>query len=242
MRYLLALLLLASSASADRIAVSGCSQTRDWIGDGVVPGYEDIVGEDLFSTASGYGGGTVSRWIMPGSASTGYLAQFENNTDGTENFILAQLCVRNGQGSYADVLTLIDELKARVPGVPVYLMPLDVPTATCANSGYEESISFMNQAVTDSIALQGPVLDPPYAPNETRDGCHPNAAGAARMTATVQAWLAGEPMPPPPPPPPPPSCSGEPNQCRDNCDNDGDGYVDRNDPQCTSPYDDDEGM
>ena len=68
-------------------------------------------------------------------------------------------------------------------------MPLDVGPPNCGFGDLAATIDFANQAVANGLALMGPVIDPPYSQSETRDGCHPNDAGAARATEIVLEWL-----------------------------------------------------
>ena len=174
----------------ERIALSGCSQTRDWIGDGEPTGFEEITGVDLFTDSTEFGGGDVTNWIAPNST---YMQLYTDAVTGTEDAILAQICVsRVVTTTYENVVTLINLIATEAPGRPIYLMPLDVSaesSGNCNHAGYEESVAFIDQAVEDGLALHGPAIDPLYANSETRDGCHPNDVGAARMTDTVVAWL-----------------------------------------------------
>ncbi len=177
------------TARAESIALAGCSQTRSWVGDGGRAGYEDITGENLFTYAGTFGGGSIDKW----SNGSSYMTDFRNATNGTEEIILLQVCVFANIGTtYGDLVALIELLKVEVPGAPVYLQPLDVSpqsSPSCKIAGYDESVQFIQEAVTNGIALQGPWMLPLYSAVETVDGCHPNNRGAARMVETIQAWL-----------------------------------------------------
>ena len=174
---------------AESIALAGCSQTRSWVGDGGRTGYEDITGENLFTNAGTFGGGSIDKW----TDSSSYITDFRNATDGTEKIVLLQVCVVADIGTtYGDLFALIELLKAEVPGVPVYLQPLDVSpqsSPSCNYAGYDESVQLIQEAVTSGIALQGPWMLPLYSAVETVDGCHPNNTGTARMAETIRAWL-----------------------------------------------------
>ena len=177
----------------DRIAVVGCSQTRDWVGDGRPAGFEDLTGQDRFSDASPYGGGAVHVWLERGSR----MDDFRDGLAGDEQAILLQLCITAMDPvTYDDVATLVGLLLNEVPDVPVYVMPLDVSadSAGCELANTDLSFALMEEAVVSGLALQGPVLDPLYSLEETRDRCHPNDEGARRMTDTVLAWLGEPPL------------------------------------------------
>jgi len=178
-----------------KIALAGCSQTREWVGDGTSHGYEDITGVNLFTSAGAFGGGSIEKWVEGSS----YIEAFRRATDRTEDAILAQVCVHNSRPvTYADLERMINLLKAEVSGVPVYLQPLDVAPPGCSKAGYTTSVALINQAVSNGLALQGPQTLPLYSPNETRDGCHPNDTGAARTAEIVKAFFGGTTSLPPP--------------------------------------------
>lgn len=170
----------------ERIALAGCSQTRHWVGEGPVLGYEDITGEDLFTSASEMGGGSVEAW----TEGSRYIELFRRATDGTEDAILAQVCVHNSRRvTYADLEEMVRLLRAEVPGVPVYLQPLDAAPPSCRRADYETSVALIDTAASRGLANRGPHMIPVYAEAETLDGCHPNDRGAARQTETVRTFL-----------------------------------------------------
>ena len=201
----------------DRIALAGCSQTRDWskfgpwpvgfespsVGVGTPTGPVAGAGFDLFHGIKNFGNAHMAIWADPNGAP---MTGFRSKLDGREDIILYQLCVTND--SPGDINTLrqvLDNLEGAAPWADggTYIMPLDVSTesAGCSFAGYDRSVTLMQEAIARGWARQGPWMLPLYGPTEVQsapdgtgnvragDRCHPNNFGAARQSAEVVRWL-----------------------------------------------------
>lgn len=179
------------------IALAGCSQTEYWVGDQTgIDGYRQLfpANANVFTSAVGMSGGTLKNWADSLSSE---MDLFRAATTGNEDAILFQVCTQRFAplATATDMTNAINNLTAEVPGVPIYLMPLDVagpddvPAGVCNQAAYDLSVTLIDGAIAASEALQGPEILPLYSAGETSDGCHPTEAGTARAAPIIDAWL-----------------------------------------------------
>jgi len=157
-------------------------------------GYRDLYDPDVFSDSTNLPGLDVTQYTSP---TGGGMTTFNAAVTGVEDFVLFQVCVAGeGGAAQADLDAAIANLKASVPGAPLYLMPLDVSGSSsgCARSGYNTSVSLIAASVANGDALMGPEILPLYDATEVQGGqdlCHPNDAGATRAAGIVDVWVQG---------------------------------------------------
>lgn len=139
------------------------------------------------------GAATISRWADGGRAwgryddlrpGSGYTGAWVN------------LCQNINQGplTQADVLSVLDLIWDRDPGIPVWLSPLNYYTDDdCAQTG-GNLIPDQGAVLADMISSQhsdvhrGPDLGP-LSDSMTSDNCHPNAAGEALVGGQLEGFF-----------------------------------------------------
>lgn len=183
------------------IAPVGCSQTAAVLGyrrvDGTVLGYRQLYSPDIFNSAKKYNGGTIDKWArsINETLNKDYFDLMISRITGQEDAVWWQLCAI-GSVSWSKTLDVYNEIQRVAPGVPIYVSPLDVSKVSSPDCGLnvnrDQTVSYADRLVSEGKALPGPVLWPPYGPSEVvGDGCHPNAAGAARHAQLLHEFFAG---------------------------------------------------
>lgn len=161
----------------------GCSVTRD-----AVTGYDLVGGARLWPPeAVSYSGGSVSRWAMTVDVEAGQWRDFTAAlaANPTTRGLWVQLCTA---GTPADdvesAIALLDELRARLPGVPIWVSAQPGYVAhecgIAGPTGPDRMQDLADELVRRGHAFTGPLLGP-LTVEQTLDGCHANADGQRLM-------------------------------------------------------------
>lgn len=180
------------------IGVIGCSNTDD-----SAQGYEEASSLDLLSWGP-LGGGSLTNWGTPEREEYPIYWGFYDERRPADGYdgVWFQVCIRAselasatlGQGDIDRVTHVIEQIKARDPGIPIFISPIHTFIGICpalGEFGEELSANTVNWALTNLSGLTpGPLLGP-LAQNQTRDGCHPNKVGRALVGAQLVAFFDG---------------------------------------------------
>ena len=180
------------------IGVIGCSNTDD-----SAQGYDEASTLNLLSWGP-LGGGSLTNWGTTTREEYPIYWGFYDERRPADGYDGAwvQVCIRGsemadatlGQADMDRMAHVIDQIKARDPSIPIWISPMNAFVEVCpavGEHGQELSANAVNWAVANiSGVSQGPLLGP-LAPNQTRDGCHPNKAGRALIGAQLVAFFDG---------------------------------------------------
>jgi len=181
-------------AASPTVGYIGCSNT--WK---TVEGYHKFAnGGNIWEADQNYGGGDVVTWASETSNSNPYWAEFAKlyAAHPQPKTLWIQLCVRSYSTydqAYSAAITVINEAKRRVPGVPIYISGLNdfTPLDICQNSG--PSGTTYSRQIADVLSSSGTVLKGPVLSaltrQQTSDGCHPNDEGETLLGAELKAFF-----------------------------------------------------
>lgn len=172
----------------------GCSNT--WK---TVEGYHTFAnGTNLWEADQNYGGGDVVSWASDLSNANPYWSEFAKLLGGhpETKTLWIQFCVKSYSTydqAYSAAVTMINEARRRLPGVPIYVSGLNdfTPLEICQNSGpsgttYSRQIA--DVLSSNGTALKGPVLSA-LTMQQTTDGCHPNDIGEAILGPELKSFF-----------------------------------------------------
>jgi len=141
-------------------------------------------------------GGTIDKWA---SSSSEYWTEYSQQLQiyGQPQKVWIQICEDTQvQATPAMVNQVLETLRTLSPNVTVYISPLNTydPVGFCnitGQNGVQDSSALANQAVSQGLALQGPILGPLNAQTTESDGCHPNAAGRQLLGTQLEEFFNG---------------------------------------------------
>jgi hypothetical protein len=177
----------------ERIAVIGCSQTRD-----AIHGFNAVASQPIFGADQDQeflSAGTIDRW----ASNSGHWRRFAelHRADHDIDAVWIMLCwhVRDTDPSTSlDTVAAIIDRAQQVIGhdVPVFVSGLNDwdPRTICAKADWAASWALADEAVAAGLANRGPELGP-ITEAQTTDGCHGTAEGNAVMGVQLAAFFAG---------------------------------------------------
>ncbi|MGF1665244.1 MAG: hypothetical protein ACFCVC_03115 [Acidimicrobiia bacterium] len=176
-----------------RIAVVGCSQTRD-----AVHGFNAVADAPIFGSDQDQeylSAGTIDRW----AANSGHWRRFAtlHGGDADIDAVWIMVCwhVRNTEPSTSveTVERIIDRAQEVIGHtVPVFVSGLNDwdPRSICPKADWVASWTLADQVVAAGLAERGPELGP-ITETQTTDGCHGTAEGNAVMGTQVASFFLG---------------------------------------------------
>jgi hypothetical protein len=182
-----------AESSYERIAVVGCSQTRDAVHGFNAVGDVPIFGSD--QDQEYLSAGTIDRW----AANSGHWRRFaaQHGGDADIEAVWIMLCWHGrGTDPFTSVETVgyIIDRAQQVIGhdVPVFVSGLNDwdPRAICPKADWASSWALADEAVAAGLAERGPELGP-LTEAQTTDGCHGTAEGNAVMGTQLASFFLG---------------------------------------------------
>lgn len=196
----------STTLSTGPIGYVGCSNTED-----IIKGYHAGGGTRFWPAIHEYSGGTVVAWAKAIGPRVGaYWVAFNDNLRlAPTKVVWFQFCVHptdSEQANYDGALAVIAEVQRLIPGVTIYVSPINgyVAPHVCDLLGPEGPA--VTQRLADRLASEGKALrgpdvgelmsldpEPPSAGatsanNQTLDSCHPNKVGAAALASNLRAF------------------------------------------------------
>ncbi len=176
------------------IGYVGCSMTEN-----AIDGYTALGGTQFWPRFGRYGGGTVGRWAFGTEAGSRLWAIFRGQLreEPDTAAIWWQLCTfaGGGQDDLGRAMTVLEEIKASAPDLPVYVSPqpayTDGHVCEIAGDGGPER---MAQLAADLVATGEVLAGPPQGPlasDVTRDGCHADTAGEEILGEQLATFFEG---------------------------------------------------
>jgi hypothetical protein len=180
-------------SSYERIAVVGCSQTRD-----AVHGFNAIGDVPIFGSDQDQeylSAGTIDRWAANGGHWRRFAALHGGDADVEAVWIMLCWHVRNTDPSTSvETVGYIIDRAHEVIGhdVPVFVSGLNDwnPRAICPKADWASSWALADEAVAAGLAERGPELGP-ITEEQTTDGCHGTTEGNAVMGAQLASFFPG---------------------------------------------------
>lgn len=164
-----------------RVAVIGCSQTRD-----AIFGYNDVRSDLRFGAsedAQYLGGASIEVWAEPRNRKWD---TFESLVGPDNDGLLVQICWHAQRSVGAD-LAMVQDIMERATqmighDVPVFVMGLNDwdPRSLCPRGDYPASAALADEVAAAGLAIRVPDLGP-LDPTQTDDGCHGNRDGNRLM-------------------------------------------------------------
>jgi hypothetical protein len=177
------------------IGYIGCSNTVQ-----AIAGYHAAGGTRFWPSFDTYGGATINRWAtdVRNPSSVLWYTFRQTLAEDPTNVVWVQLCAFATTGeeqTYAAAAAVIQEVVRLVPGVVVYVSPLNgyVAPHVCSMTGPngpESTAAVADRLAAEGVAFRGPdigdllsIYETPSAgatsaTNQTdQDGCHPNTEG-----------------------------------------------------------------
>lgn len=185
------------------IGYVGCSNTQD-----AMIGYQSVVTnvtQKKFWNPYPTVGGTLDRWAdnstNKNTAMT-YWAEYSQQivTYGQPSIVWIQICEDTKvQVTPTMVSQVLDILRTLSRNAIFYISPLNTysPVGFCSitgPNGVQDATTLTNQAVSEVLALQGPILGPLDSQTTISDGCHANAAGRQLLGTQLQAFFNDTPL------------------------------------------------
>jgi hypothetical protein len=175
-----------------RIAVVGCSQTRD-----AIAGYNEITGNDLFGRSQDFtylGGGIIDKWADPDG---GKWNNFRQRVVPEIDALWVMLCHGGERERRTPDVATVEGIIDTATGiighdVPVLISGLNDwdPRESCRRGAYEESWQLAHQVADAGLATLGPSLGP-ITTAQTTDGCHGNDEGKMVMGEQMVEFFGG---------------------------------------------------
>ena len=176
------------------IGYVGCSMTEN-----AIDGYTALGGTQFWPRFGRYGGGTVGRWAFGTEAGSRLWAIFRGQLreEPDTAAIWWQLCTfaGGGQDDLGRAMTVLEEIRASAPDLPVYVSPQPSYTEghVCEIAG-DGGPERMAQLAADLVATGEVLAGPPQGPlssDVTRDGCHADTAGEEILGEQLATFFMG---------------------------------------------------
>src|SRR5208282_1001649 len=180
------------------IGYIGCSNTQDSIN-----GYQNVSttpAKKLFWKPYNTIGGTMDKWADNATNNnTGitYWAEYRQQIAayGQPKIVWIQICedslVKITPIMVGQVLGILRTLS---PNAVFYISPLNTysPVGLCpitGPNGVQDATRLADQAVSEGLALQGPILGPLTTQNTIIDHCHPNPTGQELLGSQLKTFF-----------------------------------------------------
>jgi len=170
----------------------GCSNTAD-----AVAGYYMVQNQGLFWRPYQTGGGSLDRWASVGSQ---YWSLFDQQVqrNGQPAKVWIEICeLASHPLNYSVVQQVITILRSKTPTATFYISPLNSysPSGICSltgPNGVADAVRLADEAVTNGLALPGPILGPLTPQNTQSDMCHPSTTGEQLLGSQLVSFFEGK--------------------------------------------------
>ena len=175
------------------IGYIGCSNTRQTIN-----GYRTVGGTEIWEPNEAllhdYDSGAVENWAR---MEEGFWRAFNNYLEWNPNTtkIWWELCVpENHAASYEGAVVVLNEVRARIPGVTFYVTPLpDYTEGVCritGTAGIERAHALAQELdENNEDVMLGPTLGPMTPEYTDADGCHLTEAGQRALGEQLKEFF-----------------------------------------------------
>jgi hypothetical protein len=181
----------APEAPYQRVAVIGCSQTRDAVHGYNATDRSPVFGSDLDQEY--LSGGTIERWAANGAHWRRFASLHRAEAGVDAVWIMLCWHVRSTPPTISvDTVEQIIERAHEVIGheTAVFVSGLNDwdPRSSCPKGDWERSLALADAAVMAGFAERGPALGP-ITQLQTTDGCHGNSEGNRLMGAQLASFF-----------------------------------------------------